>query len=50
MNRDWLEVLVSVMDCSGGYGFPPKLDACDPIDKGRSGIIKNLAKYGGERV
>ena len=36
MNRDWLEVLISLHgshDLSGGYGFPPKLDVCDPIDQ-----------------
>jgi hypothetical protein len=30
---DWLEVLVSVMHCSRGYGFTPELNVCDPIDE-----------------
>jgi hypothetical protein len=27
-------------DCSGGYGFPPELDVCDPIDEDIAEIIK----------
>ena len=34
---------------SGDYGLPPKLDMCDVIDEDIA-IIKNLGKYGGERV
>ena len=35
---------------SSGYGFPPELDVRDPTDEDIAKIIKNLAKYGGERV
>jgi hypothetical protein len=34
-------------DRSGGY--PHRLEVCDPIDQDIAEIIKNLAKYGGER-
>jgi hypothetical protein len=41
--RNWeyrrLEVLVSVTELSGGYGFPPKLDGCHSIHE-RSGDHK----------
>jgi hypothetical protein len=31
-------------DRSGGYGFPPELDVCDPIDENMAEIIKTNQK------